>query len=225
MISGWGRHKLRVSETCLSTFHPMVVQFPLELPQPSFPPRDCISFPLSEPISREQKSTNTVLGMLFRFNSDLSRHMIRPELTIPNGIGWSRDRKTLYFTHSTEKRILAFDYSTETGDITNERVFWEHDGAGDPDGFKMDADGYIWQAIYGESRVLRISPEGKVVGEITYPTRAITCPVFIGTELWVTTADEEDESQKYGGGLFKVDVGICGLPDFKFKLEKEVPGL
>jgi len=168
-------------------------------------------------------------GTLFRLNSDLTRHAIRPNLTIPNGVGWSRDQKTLYFTHSTEKRIIAFDYSTETGDITNERVFWQHDGEGDPDGFKMDEDGYIWQAIYGESRVLRISPEGKVVGEITYPTRAITCPVFVGTELWVTSAGEEDEkkheSKKYGGGLFKIDVGVRGVKEFKFKLNTDIPGL
>jgi sugar lactone lactonase YvrE len=108
-------------------------------------------------------------------------------------------------------------------------VFWQHDGEGDPDGFKMDEDGYIWQAIYGESRVLRISPEGKVVGEITYPTRAITCPVFVGTELWATSAGEEDEkeveSKKYGGGLFKVDVGVRGLKEFKFKLDRGIPGL
>ena len=93
----------------------------------------------------------------------------------------------------------------------------------------MDTDGYFWQAIYGESRVLRISPEGKVVGEVKYPTRCITCPVFVGTELWVTTADDDDEneveSKKYGGGVFKVDVGIGGLKEFKFKLDKGIEEL
>lgn len=147
---------------------------------------------------------------------------MRASLTIPNGVGWSLDHRTQYFTHSTEKRIIAFDYDAATGDLSNERTFWTHDGNGDPDGFKMDEDGYIWQAIYGESRVLRISPGGKVVGEIKYPTRAITCPTFVGTELWVTSADEEDdnevESKKYGGGVFKVDVGVRGLKNFKFKL-------
>lgn len=165
-------------------------------------------------------------GTLFRFDSDLSRHPFKTSLMIPNSVGWSADRKTMYLVHSTEKRIIAFDYSASTGDISNERTFWQHDGSGDPDGFKMDAEGNIWQAIYGESRVLKISPEGKVVGEVTYPTKAITCPCFIGTELWVTTADEEDEkeieSKKYGGGVFKVDVGVKGLEDFKFKLDKSV---
>lgn len=110
--------------------------------------------------------------------------------------------------------------------MTNKRVFWKHDGTGDPDGFKMDEEGYIWQAIYGESKVLKISPEGKVVGEIRYPTRCITCPVFIGTEIWVTTASDGDEkeveSAKYGGGVFKVDVGVRGLPEFKFKMDDKV---
>ena len=57
-----------------------------------------------------------------------------------------------------------------------------------------------------------------------FPTNNITCPVFVGTELWVTSAGEEDESQveskKFGGGVFRVDVGIGGLQDFKFKLEE-----
>jgi sugar lactone lactonase YvrE len=178
--------------------------------------------------SRREKHLTPAPGTLFRFNSDLSRHTIRPSLTIPNGIGWSRDHKTLYFTHSTEKRIIAFDYAAETGDITNERVFWQHDGDGDPDGFKMDADGYIWQAVYGEARVLKISPEGKVVGQIDYPAKCITCPVFVGTELWVTSAgggESEEKAGKFAGGVFRVDVGIGGLKDYKFKLDEKVPGL
>jgi sugar lactone lactonase YvrE len=166
-----------------------------------------------------------LLGNLYRFNHDLSRHDVRPSLTIPNGLGWSLDQKTMYFTHSTEKRIIAFNYTSTTGDISNERVFWQYDGPGDPDGFKMDTDGYIWQAIYGDSKVLKISPEGKVVGEIRYPAKCITCPVFIGTELWVTTAKEDDEkseSAEFGGALFKVDVGIGGVKETKFKSDRSI---
>lgn len=117
------------------------------------------------------------------------------------------------------------DFDGATGDISNERVFYQHDGDGEPDGFKMDVDGYIWQAVYGEGRVLKISPEGTLVGEITYPTRYVTCPVFVGTELWVTTGEDEDTTKPYAGALFKIDVGVGGVKDFKFKLDAKPSGL
>lgn len=151
---------------------------------------------------------------------------MRTSLTIPNGVGWSSDYKTQYFVHSTEKKIFAFDYSPDDGSLSNERVFYQYDGEGDPDGFKMDAEGNIWQAVYGDSKVLKIknvNGKGVVVGEISYPTKAITCPVFVGTELWVTTAGGDEEGTgKFAGAVFKVDVGVKGLKDFAFKLEKEV---
>ncbi|KAI9746566.1 MAG: hypothetical protein M1818_000279 [Claussenomyces sp. TS43310] len=169
-------------------------------------------------------------GTMFRFDGDLTRNTIKTGLTIPNGIGWSRDRQTMYFTHSTEKTIFQYDFDAETGVISNERVFYQHEGEGDPDGFKMDAEGNIWQSIYGEGRVLKISPEGRVIGQVDFPTRCMTCPAFVGEELWVTSAEEEEperypESAKNGGALFRVKVGVKGLQDFKFKLRAEPKGL
>lgn len=79
-------------------------------------------------------------GSLFRFNSDLSRHFIKDKLSIPNGIGWSQDDKTMYFVSSTDKNLLAFDYDSTTGNVSNERIFWTLEGEGDPDGFAMDSE-------------------------------------------------------------------------------------
>ncbi len=142
-------------------------------------------------------------------------------MTIPNSVGWSPDSKTMYFTHSTTRQVLAWDYSeADGGSLSNERVFYQHPGSGDPDGFRVDKDGYIWHAVYGESRVLLISPEGKLVGEIKVPTRNVTCVEFVGTQLYITTASDdsgEGDSKKYGGAVFKVDVGTTGLETFQFK--------
>lgn len=142
---------------------------------------------------------------------------MRTSLTVPNGIGWSVDHNTFYFTHSTARQILAFDYIASSGSITNERVFYQHEGPGEPDGLIIDVKGNLWQAIYGESKVVKISPWGKLVGEINYPTSFITCPVFVGTELWVTSAD--DGKSEFAGGIFKIDVGIEGMASFKFRLD------
>jgi len=161
-------------------------------------------------------------GSLYRFDLGKTREVVRTGLTIPNSIGWSPDSKTMYFTHSTTQQVLAWDYDAEGGGgITNERVFYQHEGTGDPDGFRVDRDGNIWHAVYGEGRVLKISPEGKLVGQVTLPTKNITCVEFVGTELFITTAEDdagEGDSKRYGGAVFRVDVGTTGLEHPLFKL-------
>ncbi|KAI2642516.1 SMP-30/Gluconolaconase/LRE-like region-domain-containing protein [Xylaria nigripes] len=151
---------------------------------------------------------------------------VRHPVKIPNAICWSPDLKTMYFTHSTERVIFAWDYSVEDGSLSNERVFYRHIGPGEPDGCRIDADGNLWHAVYGESRVLKISPEGKLIGQINLPTHNITCTQFVGTELFITTAAMEkgegsDEAVGLGGAIFKVDVGVRGLEPFAFKLHNK----
>ncbi len=156
-------------------------------------------------------------------------------VTIPNSVSWSPDRTTLYFTNSTERQILAFPYDPRTGHVdttttsssSSPTVLYHHPGPGEPDGCRVDVDGYLWQAVYGEGRVLKISPrgqgQGQVVGEIRLPTRNVTCTQFVGTELLITTAAMEEgegteEEVRMGGALFRVDVGVKGLEPFLFKL-------
>ncbi|KAI1175989.1 hypothetical protein F4777DRAFT_289927 [Nemania sp. FL0916] len=150
---------------------------------------------------------------------------MRHPVTIPNSVGWSPDGKTMYFTHSTERTIYAWDYSQTDGKLTNERVFYRHVGTGEPDGFRVDTDGNLWQAVYGESRVLKISPRGELVGLVHLPTHNITCTQFVGTDLFMTSAkmekgDGPDEAVALSGAVFKVDVGARGLEPFAFKLQE-----
>ncbi|KAI1414680.1 SMP-30/Gluconolaconase/LRE-like region-domain-containing protein [Hypoxylon sp. FL1857] len=166
-------------------------------------------------------------GSVFLFDGTRTARSMRHPVTIPNSVGWSPDGRTLYFTHSTERTIFGFDYDPDTGDVANERVFYVHDGPGEPDGFRVDVDGNLWQAVYGESRVLKISKEGKLVGEITLPTKNVTCTQFVGTELFITTAGMQEgegteEEVELSGALFRVDVGVKGLDPFLFKLSKVV---
>ncbi|KAI0115708.1 hypothetical protein GGR51DRAFT_360046 [Nemania sp. FL0031] len=164
-------------------------------------------------------------GHVYLFSGNPVAQSMRYPVTIPNAVGWSPDQKTMYFTHSTERTVFAWDYSAEDGSLSNERVFYRHEGPGEPDGFRIDTDGNIWHAVYGESRVLKISPEGKLVGQINLPTHNITCTQFVGTELFMTTAAMEkgegsDKAVELSGAVFKVDVGARGLEPFAFKLHK-----
>ncbi|MCJ1311123.1 hypothetical protein MMC25_004793 [Agyrium rufum] len=163
-------------------------------------------------------------GALYRLDPDMTLHRMVEPVAIPNGIGWSEDDKHMFFTDSPTREIAKYDYDRSTGSISNRQVFWRlEEGPDDaaPDGWAMDVSGCIWTAVFGLGKVLRLSPEGKVIGEIILPTRCITCPTFVGEELFITSASEEDpenhpESLKYQGSLFRVHVGIGGRPKNKF---------
>ena len=61
------------------------------------------------------------------------------------------------------------------------------------------------------------------MGEISIPNaRMITCPAFVDEDLFITSAEEEEpdkypDSVKLGGSLFKVAVGVKGMPVHKFR--------
>ncbi|KAL2827441.1 hypothetical protein BDW59DRAFT_144291 [Aspergillus cavernicola] len=166
-------------------------------------------------------------GVLFRLDPDLTLHRMVEQLTIPNGIGWNLANDTMYLTDSPTGKIFAFDFDESTGSISNRRVHFDIGEPKEPDGFAIDVDGCIWSAVYGGGKVIRISPEGKVIGEISLPTRNITCPAFVGTELFITTAkddtndDQFPESIRYGGHLYRVDVGVQGQLKHEFHFNQQ----
>ncbi|KAL4974854.1 hypothetical protein BDW66DRAFT_138720 [Aspergillus desertorum] len=165
-------------------------------------------------------------GVLFRLDPDLKLSRMVEQLTIPNGIGWNSANDTMYLTDSPTGRIFAFDFDEGTGEISNRRVHFDLGEPKEPDGFAIDVEGCIWSAIYGGGKVIRIDTQGKVIGEISLPTRNITCPAFVGTELFITTAkddkndDQFPDSIRYGGHVYRVDVGVQGQPRHEFRFNQ-----
>ena len=164
-------------------------------------------------------------GVLFRLDPDMSLHRMIEGVSIPNGMSWSSDDKTMYFTDSPSKNIYKYDYDRTTGSISNRQVFFhvEEDNAV-PDGFAVDTEECFWIALAGGGKVLRVSPDGEVIGQIILPTRMISCPGFVGQDLFITTAEEEDpgkypESVRYAGSIFRVPVGVQGKRPLKFHIQ------
>ena len=162
-------------------------------------------------------------GVLFRLDPDLTLHRMLERVTIPNGMGWSVDDTKFFFTDSPTGNIFVFDFDVSTGNISNRRVFFHLDMENAvPDGFAMDDEGCFWVAVCGGGKVLRLSPDGKIIGEVSLPTRMISCPGFVDKDLFITSAEEEDpdrhpESVKFAGSLFKVNAGVSGLPLHRFR--------
>lgn len=163
-------------------------------------------------------------GVLFRLDPDLSLHRMIEKVTIPNGMGFSVDEKKMYFTDSPSGNIYQFKYDRQSGEIFEREVFYHVEGDGVPDGLAIDSAGCLWVAVCGGAKVLKVSPQGKLMGEISLPTRMITCPAFAGEDLFITSAEEEEpekypDSVKYGGSLFRLHVGVGPLPLHKFRMQ------
>jgi sugar lactone lactonase YvrE len=82
----------------------------------------------------------------------------------------------------------------------------------------VDADGFIWAALSGASRVVRINPSiGEVDLVVHLPVKSPTSVTFGGPdldELFITTRGPD------GGGLYRVKLpfGIRGLPEPEYKV-------
>ena len=92
------------------------------------------------------------------------------DLTLPNGISFSPDGKTLYVSNYGPKMYVnAYDVGAN-GSVSNRRVLIEFAdnsaGKGGPDGLKVDTAGNIWATGPGGVRI--ITPNGRVLGLIQF---------------------------------------------------------
>jgi L-arabinonolactonase len=164
-------------------------------------------------------------GTLYRLDPDQSVHVMQTDVHLSNGLGWSPDDRTLYYTDSLRRTIWAYDYDLETGDIANRRTFARvPDAAGVPDGLCVDAQGGVWSAHWGGWRLTRYAPDGRIDRVLEMPVPQPSCPAFGGRNLdvlYVSSAAIEMTPADFakapdGGGLFTLDVGVRGLPVNRF---------
>jgi sugar lactone lactonase YvrE len=163
---------------------------------------------------------------LWRIEADLSFTRLIDRVGNSNGLGWSPDGKTFYWTDTKTGCVFAFDYEAGSGKITNRRTAVEVDKAvGRPDGLTVDAEGHLWTALWGGHGVARWDPEtGEMVEKVTCPVPYVTCPSFGGADLdvlYFTTAQKgrdemEPTPEAQAGNIFAVCPGVKGLPGFSF---------
>jgi sugar lactone lactonase YvrE len=165
-------------------------------------------------------------GDLWRLDRDGSITQILDGLTIPNGIGWSLDCRTMYFIDSGPRLIRAFDFDDAAGTISNERVLVAVDASvGSPDGLTVDAGGDLWVAVYDGGRVQRYAPDGTLKEEHAVPAAQTTSCAFAGPglhRLYVTTAtedwsDDERLAEPTAGVVYHLDTDATGRPADPFR--------
>ena len=166
-----------------------------------------------------------VCGSLYRLDPDLRWRSMDSGYHITNGPALSADGTALYHTDSGKRSIYVFSLAAD-GTLHDKRPFIRFDDTqGYPDGMTVDAQGGLWVAHWGGSRVSRFHSDGHLDRSIALPVSQITSCVFGGASLdrmFVTSASiglnaEQLAREPLAGSLFEVDPqGSSGLPAAQF---------
>ncbi len=109
---------------------------------------------------------------VFRYAHGKLKAVIK-DLTLPNGIAFSPDGRTLYVANSGPHECVMQYRVSADGQVSIGRPlieFPEPRGPGVPDGLKVDLMGNVWLTGPGGIRI--VSPAGKVLGQILLPETA-----------------------------------------------------
>ena len=162
------------------------------------------------------------VGSLYRLDPNGRTSLMESGVHVSNGLGWSPDDRTFYFTDSGRRIIYAYEFDLETGTIANRRVFASFaEDVGTPDGLTVDAEGFVWVAHWDGWRVSRHDPDGVVERIIDMPVPRPTSCAFGGPDLrtlFVTSARIRLSAAQLAdaplsGSVFAIETGVRGLPE------------
>ncbi|WP_295854282.1 SMP-30/gluconolactonase/LRE family protein [uncultured Xylophilus sp.] len=165
----------------------------------------------------------------------------KPEVTLKaqnattaNGVAWSADDRTAWWSDTPAHVIHAWDYEAGPAVLRRHRVFHRFDPKpagwtpglpdnggyrGRPDGASVDSAGIYHCAMFEGGRLQRFAADGTPAGEIALPVACPTMPCFGGEDLrtlFVTTSREKRPAEE----LTRTPLAGCTLAR-----RVEVPGL
>lgn len=149
-----------------------------------------------------------------------------------NGLAWSVDGRTLYWSDTPNHIIHAWTYDLDDNVLSGHRSFaafarkpdgWTFEDSryqGRPDGAAVDVQGNYYAAMFEGRRIAKFSPDGRLLEEIPTPAQCPTMPCFGGEDLktlYLTTARHgrsADELKRFplSGAVFSMRVDVPGLP-------------
>jgi D-xylono/L-arabinono-1,4-lactonase len=163
-------------------------------------------------------------GRLYRLDNDGSCHVLLEDIGCSNGMAFSMDLKSFYYTDSFAHAIYLFDYNIEDGAISNQRVFAQFEpNLGFPDGATLDSEGRLWSAIWDGSCIVRLDSNGFIETKVALPARKVSSLIFADpdlSDLYITTAggNNKAEEGRLAGALFRIKTSVHGLPGFHSRI-------
>ena len=156
-------------------------------------------------------------GGLFRVDADARVTPLLHGLGIPNTLLWSDDGRQVHFGDSLDGTLYRHAIQAN-GQLDPAQPWFGPHGRGGPDGSAMDSQGYIWNARWNGSCLLRLTPDGEVDRIVELPVSRPTSCVFGGpdlTTLYITSAASPLD-HPLDGAVLAMEVDVPGKPCHRF---------
>jgi sugar lactone lactonase YvrE len=160
-------------------------------------------------MQHDEKAHN---GRLWCVTADGAARAVRDGIGVSNSIAFDPTRDRMYFADSMAK--LIEQTTLDADGLPTAWLPFAHTEKGGPDGSCVDADGFLWNAEWGASRVVRYAPTGEIERVVAMPVTRPSCPAFGGARLrtlFVTSArylmsPEEDRTDVDAGSLYAIEL-------------------
>ena len=161
---------------------------------------------LSNPFGDERERK---LGECFRIEAEGRATPLYGGVSLSNGIGFSPDGRRIYHSDTAKSLVHVHELDAAGRAKPLAPILVE----GSPDGLAVDAEGFVWVALYREGAIARFSPDGSPDRRIEVPAKAVTSLCFGGPDLrdlYVVSADNTEDPSR-NGSIFCMRSDVAGL--------------
>lgn len=177
-------------------------------------------------ISTMGKQAQDQAGAIYRYYQG-QLVQLRTHISIPNAICFSPQGDYAYFADSKLAQIYRWALDSAGWPVGEARLWVDLSGTHiEPDGAVIDSQGFMWNAQWNGSRVVRYNPEGQIDQILQLPVSRPTCPSFGGQHyqtLFISSAladlsTDELSQQPHAGAILAYTLPIAGLPESEVQL-------
>ena len=165
-----------------------------------------------------------LLGGVYRVTRDGTVTCLWRGTNCSNGMAFTPDRQTFYWTNTTTRAIYEHAYEDGAGVIGAPRAIVSiGEDQGNLDGLALDNHGRLYSARWGGAGVFIYDPHGSYIDTIDIPVARATSCCLGGPnldELYVTTSHGGEDEDPAAGTLYRVTgLGVKGLVEHRSQIK------